>query len=187
MERSHHRRYIGLGYLYVSLVSPFRCVDFLRSFDELIPPLPQAPLKWILITMALLLLLLCVAYGQNQVADEHCPCSSNSALCMQCKQTRCEIGGSALSSWLQREPWALKAGQVWTAHCSKLAKGGAAPRTMCEATESPCGSVCAAEEAGCHESCGETLVRAVHACASFPWPTPIKSTLALQHLPDVFT
>ena len=163
-------------------------LDLLCGFDALISALSRALLKRIFLAMALLLLLLAVAHGQNnQVSDEHCPCSSDGALCMQCKLTRCEIGGSALGHWLPREPWAPKAGEVWSAHCSKLAKSGGAARAMCEATESPCGSVCATEATGCHELCGQTLPRAVHACASFPWPTPIKPTVALQHLPDVFT
>ena len=145
--------------------------------------------------VAVLSSLLLVACGQNnEVGDENCPCPAfqqPSDLCLQCHSTRCDIGGSALGSWLQKQSWGTTAGQAWTRHCQKLSKTypHMSTQALCQTTTNPCGSVCATEpiDSDCHSVCNQNVGRAAHACSSFPWPTPIKTAVALQHLPDVFT
>ncbi|CAJ1350154.1 unnamed protein product [Effrenium voratum] len=125
---------------------------------------------------------------QSDPGDPNCPCSvgQESELCTQCQRTRCSIGGSALSNWL-KEDWGHKAGEMWTKSCQKLMCAGCSTSATCFAAGDPCVEACEGQSADCYSKCIQALPRAGHACATFPWPTPLKPASIMQHLPDVFT
>eukprot|EP00931_Biecheleriopsis_adriatica_P052702 TRINITY_DN3070_c0_g2_i2.p1 TRINITY_DN3070_c0_g2~~TRINITY_DN3070_c0_g2_i2.p1 ORF type:complete len:154 (-),score=12.26 TRINITY_DN3070_c0_g2_i2:63-524(-) len=134
-----------------------------------------------------------VADDPNNGIDWNCPCpygQAPSKACVECRNIRCEIGGSAFTKWVKTESWAKSIGEHWSKTCQSLTMAGPHTSTtvVCNTVASPCGIVCVGQPVNCTHVCTQNLKHASHACSSFPWPVPFSKTgLADTHLPDVFT
>eukprot|EP00440_Ansanella_granifera_P067688 gb/GFBE01073426.1/.p1 GENE.gb/GFBE01073426.1/~~gb/GFBE01073426.1/.p1 ORF type:complete len:153 (+),score=18.97 gb/GFBE01073426.1/:1-459(+) len=135
----------------------------------------------------------CQAQGNEEGVDYQCPCpigEDPSEACKQCRLIRCEIGGSALSKWVETKPWAKEAGKLWTKTCQGLSSANlhSSTQVVCQTTAISCVEPCEGQDIGCAHDCNENQHHARHACTSFPWPVPFKKVgLAETDLPAVFT